>query len=85
MKNNYSWRSVLEVRDVLNQLILLAINLIEIISEIETSLTFCNMNKIHSSITDIETPRKIVDKNSKLDFWEISKLIKKNCRLNNDT
>ena len=45
------------------------------------SLTFCSLNKIISSIIDITTLRKIVDSNSKLNFLEISKLIKSCCRI----
>jgi len=58
--------------------------LIEIISELETSLTFCSINKIHSSIIDFTTLKKIVKDNSELDFWEVSKLIKSHCRIKNN-
>ena len=58
MKNIYNWRSIIEIKDALNQLILLTINLIEIIYELETSLTFCSINKIHSSIIDFTTLKK---------------------------
>ena len=73
------------IKDVLNQLILLAINLEEIISEIETSISFCRMNKIHSSIMNMEMLREIAGQNTKLDFLEISNLIKTHCRLRSDT
>ena len=85
VKNVYNWRSVAEVKDTLNQLILLTINLIEIIAELETSLTFCSLNKIHSSIIDTMTLRKIVDNSTKLNFWEISKLIRSHCRIKDNT
>ena len=84
MKNNYNWRVVMTIKDILNQIILIAINLKEIISEIETSISFCGINKIHSSIIDIEMLRKIVGQNSKLDFLEISNLIKSHCRMRSD-
>ena len=84
MKNNYNWRVVMTIKDVLNQIILLAINLKEIIFEIETSISFCGINKIHSSIIDIEMLRKIVGQNTKLDFLEISNLIKSHCQMRND-
>ena len=84
MESNYNWRMTITVKDALNQLILLAINLKEIISEIETSISFCGMNKIHSSIIDMETLRKIVGQSTKLDFLEISKLVKSHCRLKNN-
>ena len=84
VKSVYNWRSETEVKDALNQLILLTINLIEIISELETSLTSCSLNKIHSSIIDLTMLKKIVDDNSKINFWEISKLIKSHCRIRNN-
>ena len=85
MNNNYNWRMTITIKDALNQLILLAINLKEIISEIETSLSFCGMNKIHSSIIDMETLRKIAGQKNRLDFLEISNLIKTHCRLESNT
>ena len=84
MKDIYNWRSIIETKDALNQLILLTINLIEIISELETSLTFCSINKIHSSIIDFTTLRKIVKDNSELNFWKVSKLVKSHCRIKNN-
>ena len=68
VKTIFNWRSVSEIKDTLNQLILLIINLIEIIAEIETSLTFCSLNKIQSSIIDMDTLRKIVNDTSELNF-----------------
>ena len=84
VKSVYNWRSETEVKDALNQLILLTINLIEIISELETSLTSCSLNKLHSSIIDLTMLKKIVDDNSKINFWETSKLIKSHCRIRNN-
>ena len=40
MESNYNWRMTITIKDTLNQLMLLAINLKEIISEIETSISF---------------------------------------------
>ena len=84
VKNIYDWRSVSEIKDALNQLILLTINLIEIISEIETSLTFCSLNKLHSSIIDITMLKEIVGNSTKLNFWEILTLTKSHCRIKNN-
>jgi len=85
MNSNYNWRMTITIKDPLNQLILLPINLKEIISEIETSISFCGMNKIHSSIMDMEMLREIAGQNTRLDFLEISNLIKTHCRLKSDT
>lgn len=46
IKDVMNWQNIANLKDILNQLILITINLIEIISEIETSLTFCSLNKI---------------------------------------
>jgi len=81
MNSNNNWRMSITIKDALNQLILLAINLKEILSEIETSISFCSMNKIHSSIINMEMLRKIAGQNTKLDFLEISNLIKTYCKL----
>lgn len=43
-----SRKNILLIKDTINQLTLLTPNLIEITAE--TSLTFCNLNKAHSSI-----------------------------------
>ena len=75
MNSNYNWRMTITIKDALNQLILLAINLKEIISELETSISFCGMNKIHSSVMNVEMLREIAGQNTKLDFLEISNLI----------
>ena len=85
INSNYNWRMTITIKDPLNQLILLPINLKEIISEIETSISFCGMNKIHSSIMDMEMLREIAGQNTRLDFLEISNLIKTHCRLKSDT
>lgn len=50
VKIQMKWEHALATKDIFNQLIDLSINLIEILNEIETSLSFCNLNLIHSSI-----------------------------------
>ena len=84
IKNNNNWRIVTDIKDALNQLILLTINLKEMLSDIETSISFCGLNKIHSSIINMKTLRTIVNQNTELDFLEIVNLIKSHCRLRRD-
>lgn len=74
--SNFNWRNTIEGKEALNQLILLLINLNEMITEIETRLMFCSLNKIHPSIIDMKTFRKIVNQSTNLDYLEIAKLIK---------
>lgn len=84
LKESTNWQNVLVIKDIINQLILLTINLIEIISEIETSLTFCNLNKIHSSIITIDQLRKITNKINNINFWDISTQVTSHCKLENE-
>lgn len=71
------------IKDIINQLILLSINLIEILEEIETSLTFCNLNELHSSIiTKTELMQIIKDTNQNLNYWELSSQITSHCKIN---
>src|SRR5436189_3300482 len=72
LNETISWENTFIIKDTINQIILLTVNLIEIIAEIETSLTFCNLNEIHSSIISLEDLQKITNKISKLNFWDIS-------------
>ena len=61
MNSNYNCRMTITTKDALNQLILLAINLKEIISEIETSISFCGMNKnssLHNGYGNVERDRR---------------------------
>ena len=81
IKENNEWRIITESKDALTQLILLTLSLKEIISEIETSISFCGLNKIHSSIINLEMLREIVKQSTKLDFIEIANLVKSHCRL----
>lgn len=84
INENIIWQNLMIIKDIINQLILLTINLIEIISEIETSLTFCNLNKIHSSIINLEDLEKITKQISKLSFWDIAAQITSHCKLENN-
>lgn len=85
IKEVMNWENISVLKDIINQLILLSINLIEILNEIETSLTFCNLNKIHSSIISKEELNKIIRQtNENLTFWEISSLITSHCKINKD-
>lgn len=61
------------------------INILETINEIETSLTFCKSNKLHSSIINMEDLKTLISKtNTNLNFWELSSQISSYCRINND-
>jgi len=62
----------------------LTINLIKIISEIETSLTYCSLNKIHSSIITAKDLRKLTKQITDIDFWEISLQITCHCRIDDN-
>ena len=54
-------------------------------SEIETSISFCGLGKIHSSITiNMEMLREMVRKSTNLDFLEIVGLVKIHCTLQKD-
>lgn len=71
-------------KDLMNQILFLQINLITFLDELETGLTFCNINKLHSSIIDVETLRSLVKEvNSNLNFWEISVLVTTHCKYEN--
>ncbi|KAF5291990.1 hypothetical protein FQA39_LY14151 [Lamprigera yunnana] len=87
IKTQMQWQQIFSIKDIFNQLISISINLIEIIEEIETSLSFCNINLIHSSIVlpkDLfNITKQIFDENklSFQNFWSFSKLIKSHCTL----
>ena len=72
---------ITESKDALTQLILLTLNLKEMILEIETSISFCGLGKIHSTIINMEMLKRIVEQSTDLDFLEIVNLIISHCRL----
>lgn len=85
IESNNEWKTILLVKNIYNQLILLTMNLNEIITEIETSLTFCNLNKIHSSIISLEELKRLINPlNGPENFWEITQQISSHCRLENN-
>ncbi|QBP37037.1 putative envelope protein [Lampyris noctiluca errantivirus 1] len=87
IKNQMEWQQIFSIKDVFNQLINVSIDLIEIIDEIETSLSFCNLNLIHSSIIspkDLFNITKQIFEETKLsfqNFWSFSKLIRSHCKV----
>lgn len=90
IKKQFEWQEIFSIKDVFNQIISISINLIEIIDEIETSLSFCNLNLIHSSIItpkDLFNITKQIFDESKLsfqNFWSFSKLIQSHCKVSGD-
>jgi len=76
IENNNNWRMITESKDALTQLILLTLNLKKMMSEIETSTSFCGLGKIHSTIINMEITRWIVEQSTNLDFLEIVNLVK---------
>ena len=50
-------------------------------SEIETSISFCGLEKIHSTIINMEILRGIVEQSTDLDFLESVNLVKSHCKL----
>jgi len=81
IESNNNWRMITESKDALTQLILLTLNLKEMMSEIETSISFCGLGKIHSTIINMEILRGIIEQSIDLDFLEIVDLVKSHCRL----
>lgn len=84
LQNIMSWQDILVIKDILNQLILLIINLIEITTEIESSLTFCNLNKIHNSIITLEELKTLTNQITDVNFWDLSSLITSHCKIENN-
>ncbi|KAF5301890.1 hypothetical protein FQA39_LY10545 [Lamprigera yunnana] len=87
IKTQMQWQQIFSIKDTFNQMISISISLIEIIEEIETSLSFCNINLIHSSIVSprdlFNITKQIFDENklSFQNFWSFSELIKSHCKL----
>ena len=85
LKEQITHENLFRTKDIINQITFILINLLEIISEIETSLTFCNINKLHSSIMNINELREIIkDTKSNLNFWEIAIQVTSHCQINKE-
>lgn len=90
LKTEIEWQHLFLIKDTFNQLISTSINLIEILNEIETSLSFCNLNMIHSSIilpNDLYKVTKQIFAETKLtfdNFWAFAKLMKSHCRVSSN-
>lgn len=85
VQETLDWKTITLIKSIFNQLILLTINLNEIINEIETSLTFCNLNKVHSSIITLKELKDLIDQiNNGINFWEITSQITSHCKLENN-
>lgn len=58
-------------------------NLVGIFDEIETSLTLCNLRKIHNSIIAKTELNKIIREiNNELNFWELTEQTSGQCKIN---
>lgn len=75
------WQCILHIKDILNELIFLTINLIEIVSEIEISLSLCSLNKIHNSIITLNDLKNLTCQVTNVDFWDLSSLVTSHCRI----
>lgn len=51
---------MLFIKDIFSQINFMLINLSTLINEIETNLTFCSFNKLHSSIMNVQELKRIV-------------------------
>lgn len=85
VKETINWQNMLVIKDIIKQLVLLALKLLEIMSETEISFTYCNSNKTRRLIKPLEEFEHKVDEiNSRINFGDVVSQITSHCTLNDD-
>lgn len=81
LKKNSYWQGKIDVENKIQKLIFIIQNLDDLTKQIEISLTFCNLRKLHTSIIDPNNIKRITQNK---DIWQLNEIIETYCQNDNE-